>query len=63
MEDEFRSILEEFVEDINMTGGVVKVTSSTYGLYEDPSWTDLGATYLMACRALGCTPVISDNDD
>lgn len=57
-------VLEEFVHDIEATGGVVPAESpEASGLWFAPevdhSWADLGTTYLNACAALGRVPVVT----
>lgn len=47
----YRKVLEEFVRDINDTGGVVRVGVSL-APSADLGWTDLGVTYKHACSVL-----------
>lgn len=49
--------LFQFIEAIDATGGVESLPSG-YAPAGSPDWTDLGAAYIVACRALGRTPRI-----
>lgn len=61
-----RKVLEEFVDDINRTDGLVRKDSHK-GEFPapaaDPEWTDLAATYLHACTVLGVEPQWCDEED
>jgi hypothetical protein len=59
---ELEAVLGEFVKDVNDSGGVSFSRDGTAHPVADLSWTDLGATYVMACDALGLTPG-EDGDD
>jgi hypothetical protein len=59
--DAVRDALEEFVECIEQTGGLV--ADPDHEGYEgvpnaDPEWGDLGDAYISACKALGRKPMI-----
>lgn len=55
-EDPIKEALEEFVGDIESTGGVMLSRTGKPRPEADPEWTDLGETYLKACKALGREP-------
>lgn len=59
------SCLEQFVEDIESTGGVLESSDGLYAPVADPGWVDLGHTYLNACSLLGSVAMCDDdgNDD
>jgi hypothetical protein len=46
------------VDAINNTGGL----TAEDGPVADPEWTDLVDVYTDACVALGCTPVVENNE-
>jgi hypothetical protein len=48
-----RLILEEFVRDINDTGGVWMDSKGLPHPMGEPNWIDLGVTYLKACDVIG----------
>lgn len=52
-----RAVLEEFVQDIESTGGVADNEHGLTAPVADPEWSDLGETYGRACRVLGRKPV------
>jgi hypothetical protein len=54
-----RSALVDFVETIEMSGGAVEHQDGTFAPQADPTWTDLGDSYLRACRELGREPKVS----
>ena len=65
----FKKILLEFVKDIDATGGVFrKGFRSAYEGTETcapvgaKDWTDLGETYLKACKALRRRPHVEKED-
>jgi len=60
--DEYREVLEEFVNDIENTGGVHYEPDGTCAPAANEGWSDLGLTYLHACQVLGRKPVISMPD-
>lgn len=52
--------LRDFVSTVNVAGGVFRDREyglTTYRPIGDPSWTDLGISYIDACAALGVKPV------
>ena len=66
---DFKKILREFVGDIDATGGVFrKGFRSAYEGTETcapvgaKDWTDLGETYLKACKALKRRPHVDKED-
>lgn len=56
---ESEAVLEEFVNDINILGGVWEDEKGMPRPMADPDWIDLAMTYLKACRVLGVEPVYS----
>jgi hypothetical protein len=55
--------LEEFVDCVQSRGGVNKLVKdgvTTIYLCGEPSWTDLGLCYILACGALGRKPIITE---
>lgn len=60
------SALLEFVETIEKAGGVYINDTDGFELWcpvGDPTWTDLGDAYKLACQELGRTPKIISEDD
>jgi hypothetical protein len=57
--DSIRDALEEFVRDIEDTGGVIMDRKGLPRPLGDPDWIDLGMTYLRACAALGRKPKVA----
>jgi len=62
---ECEKLLEEFVENIDDTGGLGEMKPGVFAPLADPSWSDLGDLYIRACKALGREPVIEriEEDD
>lgn len=58
-EDPIKEALEEFVSDIDSTGGLMLSRTGKPRPEADPEWTDLGETYLKACKALGKEPYVA----
>lgn len=52
------SLLKEFVDDIEATGGVMARESGLFVPLGDPEWIDLGELYIKACKALAHKPLI-----
>ena len=50
--------LEQFVDDIDVTGGVFENREGVVAPVVAIHWTDLGVTYMKACKALGRKPKI-----
>lgn len=51
------TVLREFVEDINSTGGLLgDANAINHAPAASDDWPDLGVTYLKACTALGVLP-------
>lgn len=50
----------EFVEHIEVTGGIVKDENGFYAPVAEPGWTDLGRLYLDICEFLGRKPRIEE---
>ena len=61
----FRQLLnaaQDFVETIEAAGGVCRNPNGYTAPVGDPTWTDLGDSYLRMCRALGRTPAYAESD-
>lgn len=58
-----RAVVDEFISDIEAGGGIVFDIEDNPCPRGDPGWTDLGATYLNACRAIGRSPLITESGD
>lgn len=62
------TVLREFIDSIEATGGVVQGADGVCYPRADPTWTDLGSIYLNACEVAGVQPMIvyeaaeEDND-
>lgn len=54
---------EEFVEDIDSTGGIEYDRHGYPHPVADPDWIDLGETYLKAVAALGRTAKVANDPD
>lgn len=52
-----KKALENFVQCVEATGGVVRDKKGYVAPVADQDWIDLGDSYLLACQALGRTPV------
>jgi len=57
-----RGALQDFIETVEYTGGVLVDARGTIRLVDDPYWTDLADAYLRACRALDKEPMISKGE-
>ena len=55
--------LMTFCNRIDATGGVLEYADGAVGPTADPGWTDLGDSYLEACRVLGREPRITERHD
>ena len=55
--------LMTFCNRIDATGGVLEYADGAVGPKADPGWTDLGDSYLEACRLLGREPRIRGRHD
>jgi hypothetical protein len=49
-------VLEQFVNDINVAGGIAYDRKGLPRPVGDPDWIDLGFTYLKACQVLKVEP-------
>jgi hypothetical protein len=52
--------LNQFVDTINSTGGVIATEPGTLAPMADEEWLDLGLAYTLACEALGMKATISE---
>lgn len=62
------SVLKQFVEAINATGGVQVQRKGLFGVTHyapvaDLDWIDLGEAYIEACRVINVEPKIVRNED
>jgi hypothetical protein len=57
---ELETVLREFVDDVESSGGVLMFQNGIVTPEASQDWSDIGATYLNACKALGKTPMIDD---
>ena len=57
------TVLKEFVNDVDVTGGVSADADGNWRLNGSPEWFDLSLTYLHACRVLGRVPLICTDDN
>ncbi len=55
--------LQQLVDTINATGGLVVADDGFIAPVADPDWIDLGAAYLSACKALGLDPLMPKEDE
>lgn len=62
-EEQYREILEEFVRDINDTGGVIKHRDGYVVPAADEDWIDLGTTYAKAYGVLGVPLRWAEDED
>lgn len=53
---DMESVLEEFIDDINVAGGLLVDADDPLRMAVDPEWTDLAATYVRACDVLDLPP-------
>lgn len=58
-----QDVLTEFVNDVEKSGGVSESDTGIYRPAADPEWTDLGATYIHACQALGRKPKVNAEEE
>ena len=60
---DFKKILREFVGDIDATGGIFRYEGTgCVAPIGAKDWTDLGETYLKACKALHRRPHVVKED-
>lgn len=60
------TVLREFIDSIEATGGVVQGEDGICYPRADPTWSDLGSIYLKACEVAGVQPMIiyeADGED
>jgi hypothetical protein len=61
--EKLKAVLEEFVRDVNESGGVFTDADGRVCPRADPGWVDLGATYLKACTVLGLAPQYDEGEN
>ncbi len=61
--DDPNAVLLSFINDIQYTGGVKPDGNGCWSVIADEEWTDLGDTYVRACKALGREPKVVGDDD
>jgi len=52
--------LREFIQCINLTGGLAYDDRGFLAPAIDPDWIDLGIAYEKACAALGIEPMVEE---
>lgn len=52
--------LQEFITDVDATGGVFQTVDGTVHPSSAEEWTDIGDTYLKACKELGVEPFMQE---
>lgn len=58
-------VLREFIDAIEVTGGVIQQENGICYPVADPEWSDLANIYLRACEVAGTQPMVTkkvDND-
>ena len=55
--------LQQLVDTINATGGLVAADDGFLAPAADPEWIDLAPAYLSACKALGLDPLIPKEEE
>lgn len=60
MPDNAKAALEAFVDTIEATGGLIPGEFGMLSPAGDPTWSDLGSAYLLACAALGRKPMVTE---
>jgi hypothetical protein len=53
--------LQQLVDTINATGGLVAADDGFLAPAADPEWIDLAPAYLNACRVLGMEPQVKED--
>ena len=61
--ESMRSVLMQFVDCIDATGGVVMLPDGVDGCVGDPEWLDLAQAYMAACELLKREPIIQEADE
>jgi hypothetical protein len=56
--EKFRAVIEEFIADIENTGGILQRADGLVTLTVDLEWIDLAETYQKACAVLNRSPMI-----
>lgn len=52
------NVVCQLIHDIEISGGVWKDKLGNFHPVADPTWTDLGATYIHACKSVRKQPLI-----
>lgn len=55
------SVLKQFINTIEATGGLVKFPNGDLAPCADHDWIDLADAYVAACEALGMNPIIGED--
>jgi hypothetical protein len=58
-----RSALDNFIRTIEATGGCTRGEDGLVAPEGDPEWIDLGDAHVLACDAIGRTPLIVDTEE
>jgi hypothetical protein len=56
--EEQYKVIRFLVDCVNSKGGVYINARGLHAPVHAPDWQDLGATYVLACRVLGCDPIV-----
>ena len=59
--DRCREVLVQFVQTVDVTGGVIREPGGCYAPVADPEWIDLGEAYAQACAALHRKMLIAED--
>jgi len=59
---ELKSVLTDFVADIDAAGGCTRDYKGNVVPMIDEEWIDIGITYVRACEALGQKPLITTSE-
>jgi len=51
--------VQQLINTINATGGVLPLPNGLYAPMGDPEWTDLGEAYIAACSERGLVPILA----
>jgi hypothetical protein len=58
-DDKYKAV-RYLVDCVNGTGGVFITSDGFHAPVHAPAWIDMGAAYIVACRALGCDPIVTE---
>ena len=61
-DDQYRA-LRFFMDCVEGTGGVIEKENGFRAPVADPTWTDLGYCYMLACKALDAEPRVAETTE